>query len=164
MKQKQKSNVKVIVVLILFFVFILGFYFLFGKKVKHSRNIETSLYFESLPSDVLLKDYDSYKNFIKKNLSEEEYIVEITNENITHEAFNKYDYLAIFYQTRLCNNENYLTSITSLKDKVILYTKNTNKSYCNLTTRILFVPVENNKYDNVPNVIIKREKIIGNFL
>ncbi len=158
MNKKQKTNIKGVVILILFFVFILGFYFLFGKKVKYSREIETSLYFESLPSDVLLKDYESYKNFIKKNLNEEEYIKEITNENITHEAFNKYDFVAIFYQTRLCNSENYLTSITSLKDKIILSMKKNNNSNCNLKTRILFVSVEDNKYDNVPNVIIKREK------
>lgn len=129
-------------------------------KVKDSHDIKTSLKYEILPEDKLIKDYQSYKTFIKDNLSEQEYKSELSNKTINSESFNKYDYIAIFYESKMCNNKGYLNKLSMNKNKIVLSVTRYDEKNCDLSTRILFVPIDKDKYQELPHVVV-RKKIIN---
>ena len=128
-------------------------------KVKDSHDIKTSIKYDILPDDILIKNYDSYKKFIKSNLNEKEYKTELSDKTITSESFNKYDYIAIFYESRMCNNKGYLNKLTMSKNKMVLSVTRYDERNCGLSTRILFVPINKNEYDELPHIVIKKEVI-----
>ena len=130
------------------------------KRIKDCYDVKTSLVLETIPKDMLLKDYENYKALLKNNLSENEYKKEINKNSITEESFVKYDYVALFYETRTCSHsDSYPSNLSQFKNKIVLTVKRYENEDCDLETRISFVPVEKDKYDSLPNVVIKKEII-----
>lgn len=163
MKKNQFKKISKLYYVAFAIIVVCTIVFLYDKivmsKVKDSHDIKTSLKYEILPEDILIKDYESYKNFIKIYLSDKEYKIELSDKTINSESFNKYDYIAIFYESRMCNNKGYLNKLSMNKNKVILSVTRYDERNCDLSTRILFVPINKNKYQELPRIVVRKEII-----
>jgi hypothetical protein len=161
-KKKKKSHL--IYYMIIGFVFICILLTLYDKyklaSIDGVYDIKVSETFETLPSDSLITSYDEYTKFLKNNLSIKEYNSSISDNIINSSTFEKYDYIAIFYESRMCpNNSNSMKSVSLLKSKIILSVTRQENSKCNLLTRVSFIPIEKNKYETLPNIIVEKQII-----
>ena len=150
----------IIPILIIGLFIIIVFMCYMPKKLKNFYDITTKNVFDIFPKDQLLLEYDEYNAFIKEKLLKDEYTL-VSNKNyITKESFINNDYLALFYEARVCSeNESYPYEIQESKDKVIISVTRKESSSCEQSTHILFVSLTKNKYENMPNVVVKKQII-----
>ena len=159
-KKKRKTMstyyIVIFVILVCISVFIYNKYMM--KQVKGYYDYKTSLIVDTIPKDTLLNDYDKYLEFLKNNLTSKEYSKIINEKSITKESFTKNDYIVLFYETRMCSDDDsYANALSELDDKVVLTVTRYESDKCDPETRISFVPVEKDKYESMPNVIVKKE-------
>lgn len=156
-KIKTRSTYYIVIFIFLVCVSVVIYNRYIIKQVKGYYDYKTSLIVDTIPKDTLINDYDKYIKFLKNNLKSKEYI-KIINENIiTKESFIKNDYIVLFYETRMCSNDSHAKGLSELDDKVVLTVNRYEDDECELETRISFIPVEKDKYETMPNVIIKKE-------
>jgi len=154
-KTRSKCYIVIFIFLVCISVVIYNKYII--KQVKGYYDYKTSLIVDTIPKDTLINDYDKYIEFLKNNLKSKEYIKIIKENTITKESFIKNDYIVLFYETRMCSNDSRAKELSELDNKVVLTVTRYEDDECELETRISFVPVEKDKYESMPNVIIKKE-------
>lgn len=158
-KHKISKTYFVLGLVFLSFICVFSYNKVVTKIVKGSHDVKISGVFDTLPDDTLLKSYSEYKDFIKKYLNENEYKDEITDKSINSKSFDNYDYVAIFYESRACKNTESLNKVTKTNNKIVLSVTRYEESGCDNSNRILFVPIEDNHYDSLPNVVIRKNVI-----
>lgn len=156
MKKEKKKKIHVlygIIGVLLIFTFFLFIYDRYFNKIDSFYDIYVADADISLPKNVLLKKYDDYDKLLKKYFNNKEYN-NIKNKNIDKHTFEEYDFIAAFYQSKMCFKDNDISSIEQYDNKVVLTVKNTGK--CKIETRVSFIPVNKNKYDSVPIVVVQK--------
>ncbi len=154
-KTKSKYYILIFVILVCTSIIIYNKYVM--KQVKGYYDYKTSLIVDTIPKDTLINDYDKYLEFLKNNLTTKEYIKIISEKSITKESFTTKDYIVLFYETKMCSNDSHAKGLSELDDKIVLTVTRYEDEKCDPEIRISFVPVEKDKYESMPNVIIKKE-------
>ena len=165
MSKKKKKNSSHTIYYILIGVFLIcSIVFLYDKyslkKIKGSYDIKTSVKYDIIPKDTIIKSYEEYTLFLKNNLTKIEYKNVMDTDKLNKDTFKENDYLALFYESRMCPDKvSYPNSMSQLKTKVILSVTRYESSKCELVTRISFIPVEKDKYETMPNVVVEKKII-----
>lgn len=128
------------------------------KKIKDSYDLEVSMNIER--KDELIRDYSSYKDILSNILTTDDYKKTISENVIDESLFEKYDYVALYYKTNMCDGkESYPSALSQLRTKIIVSARRYENDKCKTKIRVSFVPVEKGKYDIVPTVIVKKDII-----
>lgn len=158
-KYKISKTYIVLMVIFLSVICVFSYNLIATRIVKGSHDVKISEVFDKLPDDTLLKSYSEYKDFIRKYLSDSEYKKEITDKSINSKSFDNNDYVAIFYESKACKNTESLNKVTKTNNKIVLSVTRYEESGCDNSNRILFVPIEDNHYDSLPNIVIRKNVI-----
>lgn len=164
MRKKNQKKKTLSVYILIFIVLLCAILFLHDKfalkKIKGSYDIKTDVTYSIIPKDTIIHSFEEYDEFLSTYLSSSVYKNVINKNVLKKDIFNTNDYLALFYETRMCpNRESYPNAMSQFKSKIIISVTRYENSKCELSTRISFIPIDKGKYEVVPSVIIKKEII-----
>ena len=156
-KKIKRYVVYLLICLVLIFPFSMFIYDkYFSVKISDFHDIYIGDSSIEVPHDVLLKEYKNYEELLS-NIFDGNKLNEVIGE-IGKDSFDEYDFIASFYQTKMCTkNLNKPYKLEQNDDKVILTIERKEKEKCDLETRVSFIPVEKGKYNVLPTVIIQKK-------
>ena len=140
----------------------MAIYFLFIKcdfeTLNKSTGIITNYGKNSIPQNILLKNYDDYKKFWKSYSG-----FEISTSKIKENDFKKYDYVVYFYKSNKCAaSANKPLEKKVKKNKLYINAVNYKSEKCASNIYAYLIDVPKGYYQKVPKIIVETEDIKDN--